>query len=164
MESAIYETFLAKNVTKQLLKEAASLFSNHYGVWSELAPKQPGMSSFKSGTHVRLSTTRMRRDYLPKDISTYTRVTVDGVLAGHAFACRWKMDEKVVCWVTQLVVERNFRERGYATGLLSHLKEEEDDFYCIMSSQPASCMAAARAFGSELSSNTNYRSHYFRWH
>ena len=77
------------------------------------------------------------------------RVTVnDDVLAGHALARRWTYDGKTVCWVTQLVVHHDYRERGLATCLLNHLRDEEDDIYGIMSSHPAACLAAAKAFGS----------------
>ena len=74
-------------------------------------------------------------------------VTVDGKLAGNAFACRWMANNKTVCWVTQLVVDRNYRERGLATGLLSELRRNDIDLYGLMSSHPAACLAAAKAFG-----------------
>jgi len=74
---------------------------------------------------------------------------VDGSLAGNAFACRWVYDNKTVCWVTQLVVHQDYRERGLATGLLNQLRHYNDDIYGLMSSHPAACLAAAKAFGSK---------------
>jgi len=74
---------------------------------------------------------------------------VDGSLAGNAFACRWVYDNKTVCWVTQLVVHQDYRERGLATGLLNQLRHHNDDIYGLMSSHPAACLAAAKAFGSK---------------
>ena len=74
---------------------------------------------------------------------------MDGSLAGNAFACRWAYDNKIVCWVTQLVVHQDYRERGLATGLLNQLRQYDDDIYGIMSSHPAACLAAAKAFGSK---------------
>ena len=50
-----------------------------------------------------------------------------------------------MCWVTQLVVHKDYRERGPATGLLSQLRQD-DDAYGVMSSHPAACLAAAKAF------------------
>ena len=82
--------------------------------------------------------------------SSYVRVTVDGCLAGHAIACRWMYEGKTVCWVTQLVVHQDYRERGLAMALLNLLRHDDDDIYGIMSSHPAACLAAAKAFGSEL--------------
>ena len=69
-------------------------------------------------------------------------------LQGNAFACRWKCNEQHVCWVTQLVVDRNYRERGLAVGLLTELKRDNDTIYGLVSSHVAACLAAAKAFGS----------------
>ena len=77
------------------------------------------------------------------------RVSVDDRLVGNVFACRWEWDKKTVCWITQLVVHQDYRERGLATMLLSQLRQRDDDVYGIMSSHPAACLAAARAFGSD---------------
>lgn len=77
------------------------------------------------------------------------RVTVDGCLAGNAFACRWAYDNKTVCWITQLVVHQDYRERRLAMSLLTQLRHDNDDIYGIMSSHPAACLAAAKAFGSK---------------
>lgn len=101
------------------------------------------------GSHVRLSKTKLRNEYLPSGISSYARVFVNGNLAGNALACRWSVDDKTVCWITQLVVHRDYRERGLATGLLNQISQDGSDVYGIMSSHPAAALAAARAFGSE---------------
>lgn len=99
---------------------------------------------------MRLNKARLRADYLPDDTTcSYVRVTVDGLLAGNAFACRWTYDNKTVCWITQLVVHQGHRERGLAQGLLNTIRQDEDDIYGIMSSHPAACMAAAKSFGSK---------------
>ena len=92
---------------------------------------------------------RLRAECLPSSANgTYVRLEVDGTLAGHAFACRWQCkDKKTICWVTQLVVHSLYRRRGLATHLLRALKEVHDDYYGIASSHPATCLAAATAFG-----------------
>lgn len=77
------------------------------------------------------------------------RVTVNGHLAGNAFSCRWNWNDKTICWVTQLVVHRDYRERGLAVGMLNQLGQDKADFYGIMSSHPAACLAAAKAFSSK---------------
>ena len=74
---------------------------------------------------------------------------MDDSLAGNAFACRWVYNNKTICWVTQLVVHQDYRERGLAKGLLNQLRDYDDDIYGIMSSHPAACLAAAKAFGSK---------------
>ncbi|KFX96048.1 hypothetical protein O988_05518 [Pseudogymnoascus sp. VKM F-3808] len=81
---------------------------------------------------------------------TQTRVTVDGNLAGNAFICRWKCRDNIVCWVTQLVVGKAYREQGLATGLLRSLREDRDDIYGIMSSHPGACLAAGKSFGTTI--------------
>jgi hypothetical protein len=49
-------------------------------------------------------------------------------------------------------VHSEYRERGLAVGLLNEIKQDGDDAYGIMSSHPAACLAAAKAFGSECTS------------
>ncbi|KAI9668383.1 MAG: hypothetical protein M1831_001137 [Alyxoria varia] len=56
-----------------------------------------------------------------------------------------------VCWISQLVVEERFRERGVATRLLSAVKEAEDKVFGICSSHPAALKAAGRAWSATSS-------------
>ena len=51
-----------------------------------------------------------------------------------------------MCWVTQLVVHGNFRERGLTAGLSNQLRQDDDAIYDLMSSHPTACLAAAIAF------------------
>lgn len=119
---------------------------------NQACPDKPKSSSsllMSIGSPVKLSKSRLRDNYLPNNAScTYVKVTADGHLAGNALACRWSCKGKIVCWVTQLVVHHNFRERGLAAGLLNALREDGDEVYGVMSSHPAACLAAAKAFGS----------------
>ena len=99
---------------------------------------------------MKLSKNRLRAQYLPENATcSYVRVTIEERLAGNAFACRWTYKNKTVCWVTQLVVHSDFRERGLALNVLNQFKEDDDDMYGLMSSHPAACLAAAKAFGSK---------------
>jgi GNAT superfamily N-acetyltransferase len=98
---------------------------------------------------VKISKDRLRAQYLPKGaVCSYVRVAVDDCLAGNVFACRWKYKERSVCWITQLVVHREYRERGLAMGLLNELRQDNNDLYGIVSSHAAACLAAAKVFGS----------------
>ncbi|KAI0203073.1 hypothetical protein F4808DRAFT_458296 [Astrocystis sublimbata] len=140
MAKQVYETFPASELSDRMLDEAAKLFNDHYGVW--------GPQSVHAGKRVELSTRRLREQYVLVNASTsYTRVTVDGQLAGNAFVCRWEHNDSNVCWVTQLVVHQDYRERGLAGGLLRAIRNDADDVYGIMSSHPAACLAAAACFG-----------------
>lgn len=99
-----------------------------------------------------LSPDRLREQCLPSNADTvYARAIVDGILAANAFACRWQYKDQTVCWITQLVVKKGYRQDGLATTLLLALRSKQysDDIYGIMSSHPAACMAAAKAFGGE---------------
>ncbi|KAM3514593.1 hypothetical protein MY11210_001828 [Beauveria gryllotalpidicola] len=143
MAKQVYETFASSEVPEAMMVEAATLFNENYGTWGE--------KSLKPGYPVHLSARRLRKQYLPDtSLSFYTSVTVDGVLAGNAFSCRWNHAGKTVCWVTQLVVRKEYRERGLAGGLLRALKGDNDDMYGIMSSHPAACLAAAAAFSTTI--------------
>ncbi|KAK3386023.1 hypothetical protein B0H63DRAFT_523349 [Podospora didyma] len=126
-----------------MLAEAAQLFSEHYGIWGT---PPPGRQGGKSGTRVKLSGPRLRSQCLPAGARcSYVSVTVDGTLAGNAFACRWDYQGRQVCWVTQLVVHRDYRERRLATRLLEKLRETDDEIFGIMSSHPAACIAISKA-------------------
>ncbi|KAL2185753.1 hypothetical protein L209DRAFT_754203 [Thermothelomyces heterothallicus CBS 203.75] len=93
-----------------------------------------------------MSTSRLRRSYLPVGTcSSYVCVHVDGTLVGNAFACRWTYQGRRVCWVTQLVVHRDFRKRRLATRLLEKLRKNDDEVFGIMSSHPAACIALSKA-------------------
>ncbi|KAI2375422.1 hypothetical protein LOY91_002179 [Ophidiomyces ophidiicola] len=120
-----------------------------------------------------MSAARLRAQCMPNDdddddndggaAASYVRVFVDGVLAGHVFACRWtyrSQDDddddndsssspgRTVCWITQLVVHREYRRRGLATGLLNELRETNSsgggEVCGILSSHPAACLTVAK--------------------
>ena len=113
---------------------------------------QSGEFSYrKTGTRVKMSMSFLRNACLPSYADcSLVRATVDGRSIGHAITGRWKHDEDVVCWVTQLVVHRDYRSLGVATYLLQQVKEESDAIFGIASSNPLACMAAARAFGGRI--------------
>ncbi|KAK0723237.1 hypothetical protein B0T26DRAFT_772653 [Lasiosphaeria miniovina] len=130
-------TRMAKQI--HMIDEAAKLFNENYGTW--------GPYSEKPGKPVKLSTKRLREQYLADPASSDTRVTVDGILAGNAFVCRWKYQDSIICWVTQLIVHKEYRDHGLATSLLRSLRLDTDDIYGLMSSHPHACLAAAKSFG-----------------
>ncbi|KAK0655420.1 hypothetical protein B0T16DRAFT_317604 [Cercophora newfieldiana] len=136
--------FQAEDVTDEMLAEAAKLFSEHYGIWGTAPPDHEFLGT--PGRRVRMTASRLRNQCLPIGAQcSYVCVKVDDVLAGNAFACRWNYKGRQVCWVTQLVVHHEFRERRLATGLLAKLRRVEDEIFGIMSSHPAACMALSKA-------------------
>jgi GNAT superfamily N-acetyltransferase len=157
MEETTFKKYKAEDVTDSMIQEAAKLFSENYGIWGKdnkyAKPGQLAQTHFHlvywfiGGSRVRLSPERLRSQYLDIAQCFYVRATVDGKLAGNAFACHWLMGDKTVCWITQLVVDSNYRQRGLAKGLLNQLKQQDVDIYGLMSSHPAACLAAVKAFG-----------------
>ncbi|KAK5219317.1 hypothetical protein LTR47_011546 [Exophiala xenobiotica] len=151
MAKQLFETFDGHEVTDSMLTEAAGLFNGNYGIWGT-DPTNP-RSIPKQGSRVKLSKDRLRAQYLPENVDcSYAKVTIEDHLAGNAFACRWRVKDKIVCWITQLVVHGDYRERGLAVGLLNCLRRDDDNIYGLMSSHPAACLAAAKAFGSGINS------------
>lgn len=162
MTKRVFERFDGHELTDDMLRDAVHLFNDNYGIWGDVpgSGHEPGKPRRKKpdpvsdllmivGSRVKLSKSRLRDLYLPKNAScSYVKVTADDRLAGNALACRWSCKGKSVCWVTQLVVHHDFRERGLAAGLLNALRQDGDDVYGLMSSHPAACLAAAKAFGS----------------
>ncbi|CAO1605116.1 hypothetical protein XANCAGTX0491_008647 [Xanthoria calcicola] len=145
MSDISYHRVAGHDITDSMLKEASTLFNGHYGVWGEAA------KAFATpGKRVRMGVSRLRTLLLADpDHCSLVRVVVNSQLAGHAFACRWKHQSMNICWVTQLVVHSNYRRQGLAVGLLSNMREAQDDVFGIASSHPAACMAASKACNSE---------------
>ncbi|KPM38579.1 hypothetical protein AK830_g7984 [Neonectria ditissima] len=144
----VFERFERHEITEQMLVVAARFFSDHYGIWGQ--PHSNVQFAGTPGNRVKMSVNVLRQQILPEESrSSYARVTVDGILAGHAFACRWKYGHRQICWITQLVVHSSYRERHLATQLLLTLLNKEDDIFGIMSSHPAACKTLSRAFGGE---------------
>lgn len=158
--SHTFESFPQHDITEEMLRDAAKLFTENYGIWGS-GTKMPGklmptnllvlfFSSPLVGKRVTLTAKRLRDQCLPEAGQCfYVRATSNGQLIGNVFTSRWKWDGKTVCWVTQLVVHKNHRGKGIATMLLRHAMAESDGVYGIMSSHPYACVAAATTFGSK---------------
>ncbi|KAK3312499.1 hypothetical protein B0H66DRAFT_570764 [Apodospora peruviana] len=143
MTTDIFEEFAAEAITDEMLVEAAGLFS----YLSLVIFRPPSLTNAELGDHVKMSMSRLRALYLPAGARcSYVRVHVDGVLAGNAFACRWDYQDRQVCWITQLVVHHSYRGRRLATRLLEKARDVNDEIFGIMSSHPAACIAACKAF------------------
>ncbi|KAK3324074.1 hypothetical protein B0T19DRAFT_427680 [Cercophora scortea] len=145
MPTEIFKGFHSDDITDDMLAEAARLFSGNYGIWGT-PPPSPNHQSGMPGARVKMSGSRLRNQCVPAGADcSYVSVTVDGTLVGYAFACRWGYQGRQVCWVTQLVVHREYRERRLATRLLEKLRDPDDEIFGIMSSHPAACIALSKA-------------------
>jgi predicted N-acetyltransferase YhbS len=62
----------------------------------------------------------LRAQSLPSSAdNVLVRALVGGDVVGHVFASKWEVKGKGgrVCWVSQLCVRREWRERGFATAV-----------------------------------------------
>ena len=124
------------------------------------------MTHQRTGTPVRMSMNYLRNACLPLTADcSLAKATVDGRSIGHALACRWKHDKDIICWITQLVVHRDYRSLGVATRLLRQVKDSSVTVFGIASSNPLACMAAARAFGDRIAHHRSdqMQADYYGW-
>ncbi|KAF2800573.1 hypothetical protein K505DRAFT_399896 [Melanomma pulvis-pyrius CBS 109.77] len=157
--SVTFQKIPENELTEDMVKQTADLFSSAYGVWGAHAQEKVGKfcNEENMGRRVKMSPNILREQSLPKEgRNVLVRALVGEELVGHAFATRWKYEEYQVCWVTQLCVKPDHRRCGMATHMLLKLKEgEQDRAFGILSSHPAAIMAALRAFGNGLE-NMNF--------
>lgn len=101
-----------------------------------------------------ISPAELRGRYLPADVdASLVTVHADGELAGFATSCNWTdPDDRAITWITLLVVHKDYRRRGLATGLINEVRDGgyRAGVYGIISAHPAACIALARVCGSEL--------------
>ncbi|OAG39851.1 hypothetical protein AYO21_05917 [Fonsecaea monophora] len=146
-----FEILAAKEITQDMIQEAAALFSRAYGIWGPQAEKMMGPFA-EHGRRVRMSPSRLREECLPDRADNYfVRAMAGNNLVGHALATYWNSAGHQVCWVTQLCVDPQYRRRRLATRLLSKLREgRENCIFGILSSHPAAILTALRSFGCGL--------------
>ena len=129
-------------INNELLLKCATLFSNHYGIWSE--------KGFVPGKHVKLSLDKIKQQFLFDD-NTYIVIatdfaTHDGI--GHAIGTRFYCDflKGHASWITQLVVHSDYRNKGIATRLCQLSWSPKFDYACgIVSSNPYAIKALSSA-------------------
>ena len=117
-----FQTKRCLELTDKDFEQCSRLFSNHYGVYSELAPEG------KRGRKIRMSAKLYKNHY--KGLSNaYVTLAYSGKqLIGQAFFISDEVDGKGRCtWVTQLVVHEWFRKRTYASKLLQSAWGFSDD-------------------------------------
>jgi len=145
-----FETFDSNHITDTMLAEAATFFSENYGVWGPQAAPKLGLIA---GRRVKMSKKTLRTQCIPTNSkNVYVRAMLEGgELVGNVDATRWTHEAENFCWIAQLVVATNFRRRTIATRLLRELLRSErgvvECTFGVLSSQPATIMACLRAFG-----------------
>lgn len=174
MDEIILRRTLGKDITQQQLVDCAKLFSENYGVWSNVAQDHfkflsPAIGVFRwliciTGSRIKMSTVKLQSECLPSRENTILVTCItSGTLVGHAFATTWDYGEGrlppstffptsqaypihvgTVCWITQLVVRKDQRDRGIATFLLKQVRSPEHTAFGLVSSHPVACLALCR--------------------
>lgn len=76
----------------------------------------------RSGQRVKMSADRLRQQGVKLGTdSVMVRCLHDGILVGHAFATRWVVGGKSVCWVTQLCVRAQLGGGAWLLRYVSNL-------------------------------------------
>ncbi|RPD76327.1 hypothetical protein L226DRAFT_559440 [Lentinus tigrinus ALCF2SS1-7] len=130
-------------LNEDTMKDCAVLFSNHYGIWGDEASVP-----LTAGSRIKMSVRKLRAEVLPDPTNGFVSLCyADNTLVGQAFATRWAFDGGRVCWVTQLVVSSEHRQKNIATMLLLQLAAAQPNCTAmgLASTHPASCLALTKA-------------------
>ena len=143
----IFKWYIGQEVPESILKECSDLFSEHYGIWSDVVGE-------RAGKRVRFSQDQMRELLSGKD----ARLAVawsEGTLVGYAASVQPSLPSGgVMSWVTQLVVHSNYRERGIAKRLLFSIWGFSDHFaWGLVTSSPYTVRALEKATRRRVSPN-----------
>lgn len=125
-------------VDSDLLEECATLYSNHYGLWSD--------RSSLPGRRVRLSSKRLR-EWLDSKDARITLARSGSELVGYAIAVQTKAARcGVVSWVTQLVVHERYRRQDVGKTLLFSIWGLSDHYaWGLLTANPYAVRALEKA-------------------
>jgi 2-polyprenyl-3-methyl-5-hydroxy-6-metoxy-1,4-benzoquinol methylase len=126
-------------VPQDLAEQLASLYGEHYGVWSQTAPRKPG-------ERVKLSPDRIK-ELLAPDEARLAFATVNGQLVGYAIAIQAKIPKYgVISWVTQPVVHEAHRRQNVGKSLLFAIWTFTDHFaWGLLTANPYAIRALEKA-------------------
>ena len=138
IEGLSFKWLSADQLQSVHLDECSTLFSNHYGTWSESAPY--------AGRRVRLTPSRLL-SYLQGEEAWAALAYLENDLIGYAFAIRLEYNSLgTISWITQLVVHTDYRNQGIATRLLTSIWGFSDHFsWGIVSANPYAIRALEKA-------------------
>jgi len=121
-----------------LVQECSDLFSNHYGIYSQLSPISPGNS-------IRLSPNRVKELFEKKN-SFLFYARKENKLIGYAIAAYGRIKYGKIAWVTQLVVHEDFRNIGVGRRLLFSIWNMSNYYaWGLLTSSPYAIRALEKA-------------------
>jgi GNAT superfamily N-acetyltransferase len=141
-EVVTYRKITHNKVSPEQLAQCRNLFNSQYGIWGPQGPK-PGFP-------VTMTKEALRRTFLSGN-GTFLVLAIDedrNVLAGHAFARRLPLTGAFrgnALWITQLVVNSTYRNRGIGAHLISTALDNKDVCVGLVSSHPYAVRALEKA-------------------
>ncbi len=123
----------------KLLDECSALYSEYYGLWSNVSPRFPGQ-------RIRLSPQWIAK-WLDFKCARLYCARIDKKLIGYAIVSVDKVKNYgQIAWVTQLVVHERYRHRGIGKTLLFLIWKFSDYFaWGILTSSPYAVRALEKA-------------------
>ena len=123
---------------KDLLHQCSVLYSEHYGIWGE--------NGANPGKNVKLSEEKLREWFENEYVSLYYAICENRIV-GYAIAfSKNEPSYGTVTWVTQLVVHKDYRNKGIAKNLLFTIWGFSDHYaWGIVSANPYAIRALEKA-------------------
>lgn len=128
--------FAASN--EDFLSRCARLYSEHYGIWGE--------NGIRPGKAIKLSNNKLR-EWLENDDAIIYYASMKDDIIGYAIAVNKKENGYgIVTWVTQLVVHKDYRNKGVAKSILFSIWGFSDHYaWGIVSANPYAIRALEKA-------------------
>ena len=117
-----YHTKPMCSLSDRELESISELYSENYGVYSSF-------SSDHAGEKIRYSVNMYKRNYVKDSFYISYAETMDGEVIGAAVYIRKKYSRcRVITWVVQLVVDKEYRGHGIAGRLLQSIWGFSNDY------------------------------------
>lgn len=131
--SLSYHTLTRSQLGDDTIHQCAKLFSSHYGIWSK--------TGHAPGQRVKLSFQKLNEEFLFDDSAYIVTATnlEDQQVIGHAIGKRFFYTELdgYVSWITQLVVQSEYRNKGVGTRLCQMAWDPKYNVACgLVTSHP----------------------------
>jgi 2-polyprenyl-3-methyl-5-hydroxy-6-metoxy-1,4-benzoquinol methylase/GNAT superfamily N-acetyltransferase len=139
-EAIRFEWIKSDDISSENLQECATLFSEHYGVWGP-------NGSRPAGQPVKMSLATIAK-YFDSSYDTWVALAYDrDKLVGYALATKGVITGKgVISWITQLVVDKSYRNQKIATKILNSIWGFSDHYaWGIATSSPYAVRALEKA-------------------
>ena len=129
--------FVAAN--PMMIERMTKLYSEHYGVW--------GPKGARPGKNIRLNSNKLNEWLQNEYVTVYYASLEDETIIGYAIAFGKKEPKYgYITWVTQLVVHKDYRNRGIAERLLFSIWGFSDHYaWGIVSANPYAIRALEKA-------------------